>query len=97
MYLSIRPLGGGLKHVFHVFATPFTAAVVACGSGWALGELLPPATTGHLLRFVIIVGVTCVIYAPLLRVLAPDTWAELRTRLGRFAKRSAGSGAVVRA
>ena len=81
-----RRVGMTARQVAPLYLKPIFLAGLAVGL--ALGvSLLVPLTTSPLTRVVVISTTSAFFYAVLVRVLAPDVWIELTSRLGNALRR----------
>ncbi len=81
VYVASRRIGGRWRDVAEIFLPPLGAAAVAVGCAWGLGQLLPGENRLHLwLRVVTVTAVSGVLYIPLIRIVAPEAFADLLER-----------------
>jgi hypothetical protein len=88
LYVAIRPGGGRWRDVWRVYASPFAASAIAIGVAVAFGRLIPRFSdsrgveTGYqAVRLVVIAAWSVALYIPLIRYLAPQTFADLLQRI----------------
>jgi lipopolysaccharide exporter len=88
MYVAIRPGGGRWRDVWDVYAPPAAASAIAIGVAAILGRLIPRFTdargmeTGYqAVRVIVITAWALVLYVPLVRYFAPDTFNDLVQRV----------------
>jgi PST family polysaccharide transporter len=88
MYVAIRPAGGRWRDVWGVYAPPAAASAIAIGCAAVAGRLIPRFAdargmeTGYqALRIVVITAWAFVLYVPLIRYFAPETFNDLLQRI----------------
>ena len=88
LYVAIRPGGGRWRDVWSVYAPPAAASVIAIGIAAVLGRLIPRFSTAggmetgyQAVRVIVITAWSLVLYVPLIRYLAPDTFNDLLQRI----------------
>jgi PST family polysaccharide transporter len=92
LYLLIRMNGRRWTDALRVYAAPCVAGGIAAVLAYVAGRWVDigPSRPYQALRLVVIMIVGTAVYAPLLRVMAPDTWQELSQRVrGLIARRAA--------
>ncbi|HEV8607782.1 MAG TPA: oligosaccharide flippase family protein [Tepidisphaeraceae bacterium] len=88
MYVAIRHAGGAWRDVWKVYAFPVLLSAVACGAAAGAIRLLPAQTrVDHLVRMIAAALIAGAIYLPMIRLLAPQTWATLTSRVRAMIKR----------
>jgi O-antigen/teichoic acid export membrane protein len=91
LYVAIRPSGGTWGDIWRVYAAPMTASVLAVVAAMYVGSLVPSdQIRGHrwaqAVRLTVIVAWFCVMYVPLIRLIAPDAWRGLMARMAGLYK-----------
>jgi PST family polysaccharide transporter len=84
-YAGVRPLGGGLRHMWQIFGPPVLLAGAAAAAAWWVGEQMGGSGPGGLIARCAVIGATMlVVYVPLARVLQPGPYAELVDRVLQY-------------
>jgi len=86
LYVAIRPGGGKWRDVWRVYFAPTAASVIAIGVAiafgrWVQGIQLTNDKVRQVLRLVVILLWSIVLYIPLIRMMAPEAFKELMGRL----------------
>ena len=88
VYVVYRRCGVTIGQVAALYLKPIVCGAVRIGLGFAVA-LLPGVAGIPLLRAIIICAVGGVIYAGLVRLLAPEIWHEVKDRVSRAVRRQA--------
>jgi PST family polysaccharide transporter len=81
MYVGIRAIGGTWRHVWSVYSLALVPSLLSVGSAYLVARLIPASSSQHWLRLVVISVLSLALYLPLLRLLSPPVWNEVRNRL----------------
>lgn len=85
LYVAIRGGGGRVADVWRVYAGPVAAAILAVAPAVWLARQLPQMADDrlrNLMRVLIIVAWSGLLYVPLIRLMAPQAWQGLVSRAG---------------
>jgi len=87
LYVAIRPGGGKWRDVWRVYFAPAVASIVAIGVGigfgrWIQAMPMKSDVARQVLRMLVIVLWSVVLYIPIIRMMAPAAFKELLSRLG---------------
>jgi PST family polysaccharide transporter len=95
IYVAVRGRGGMLRDAVMVFIRPMLAGLTAAGIG-RLAALTVPATSfvDHI-QVIVTTVITVALYIPLIVCLAPQDWADLKSRITELPGTS-GIRAVIR-
>ncbi len=88
VYVVYRRCGVTIGQVAAIYLKPIVCGAAGIGLGFAV-SLLPAVASIPLLRAIIICAVGGVIYAGLVRLLAPEIWHEVKDRVSRAVRRQA--------
>src|SRR5205085_8768868 len=102
LYVAIRPGGGKWRDVWRVYFAPTAASVIAIGVAilfgrWIQKMQLTNDAVRQVLRLVVIMLWSIVLYIPLIRIMAPSAFKELIGRLEAVFKRKVGTVVVATA
>jgi O-antigen/teichoic acid export membrane protein len=101
LFIAIRPSGGRWRDIWRVYAAPMIASTLAVAAAMYIGMLVPAdRIRGHrwaqAVRLTVIVAWFCVLYVPLIRLIAPDAWRGLTARIvGLYRGRAATTAVAV--
>jgi O-antigen/teichoic acid export membrane protein len=88
MYVAIKYAGGGWRDVWNVYAIPVLLSAIACAAAAGAIRFLPAQTrVDNLVRMMAAALIAAAIYLPLIRLLAPQTWVTLTSRVRAMLKR----------
>jgi PST family polysaccharide transporter len=93
LYVAIRPGGGRWRDVGRVYIAPLLAGVLAIGAAAVVGRQVPmmdSAAWRQGIRVILITVCSVGLYVPLMWWMAPESWEELRVRLGGLYRGRAG-------
>jgi hypothetical protein len=87
LYVAIRPGGGKWRDVWRVYFAPTLASILAIGVGigfgrWIQAMPMKSDVARQVLRMLVIVLWSIVLYIPIVRMMAPAAFKELLARLG---------------
>lgn len=76
----ILKLNGGkpVRELWRIFAIPLGLGAAAAAAGWCAAQAVPQFHAANLVRIAVNTVVAGGLYFPLIRVLAPKDWSELR-------------------
>ena len=82
LYIAIRPGGGKWRDVWRVYFAPTAASIIAIGAAilfgrWIQKMQLTNDAVRQVLRLVVIMLWSIVLYIPLIRIMAPEAFKEL--------------------
>jgi O-antigen/teichoic acid export membrane protein len=96
LYIAIRPSGGRWRDIWGVYWAPMLCSAVAVSIGMWMGTFVPEIR-GHrwrqFARLAVILTWSTVLYVPLIRFVAPQTWHNLVGRVVRLYRGRLGEGA----
>jgi PST family polysaccharide transporter len=86
LYIAIRPSGGTWRDIGRVYWAPMLAGVLAAAGAMGMGALIPVQQIrghhwGQSARLIVVAAWFVVLYVPLIRLIAPDAWRALLTRI----------------
>jgi len=88
MYIAISRAGGTWRDVWQVYFIPVLLSVVACGTAFRVMHFLPgQRRIDYIWHMAVGALIAAAIYLPTIRMLAPDTWGSLTSRIRAIIKR----------
>jgi O-antigen/teichoic acid export membrane protein len=95
LWIAIRPGGGRWRDVWRIYFAPTTASIIAVGTAVMFGKWVQQMhmtndVVRQLLRIVVVTLWCIVLYIPLIRIMAPGSFAELMARLSAMIRNRTG-------
>ena len=87
LWVAIRPLRGSWRDIWPIYLWPIGTSSLAIAVGMLAGYPLPATPFGNWARLIVVPLASVIVYAPMVRVTAPDAWADVVSRLTGLVKR----------
>ncbi len=89
MMLALKKhVSSAIAEVARIFLPPLAAGSVAVSIAMLIGSRMPQGKLGNVLQIIVISAITVAIYAPIIRVIAPEPWQEMMQLGKRMLRRA---------